>query len=618
MTHLKSFVVLFTLMLSIVFQVSEVYGAKWVRLVHHPVKALNDASTEVGLFGALVGANKVKRFADIEVEVYYQIYDQPNGSKAKSVVYSGVEIFALDIAFTGFGSISGTADENHTKQFAGQLKTDEGVLSKRGKVKTALMESDGRPIELGSSHFGAYSAWYKKAPDKQRKKYGDSETFHFAHPTEDPHVFYTAMQQHPVHFGEGFNLFTAMRLKKEKKARSLTLSEFASLEKQKVGNPSDADIAKMFAPYAMAKGESYGVKNKDMSGTVPWIRVDTTQPATKIPKKGDAGDYNFGILLAAEDVYTAQGGDTHEAVMYTSNSSKVEWYLKAPGDSGRGTLVETDTNTEEARYSFSFADDASGSYVITAVVSPASGPGYEGSYTVSVTPKSTSTTGTENTGSPMYSLVSSDGVYTAEAGTGHEANFSTTQAYSYVYWYVRSPSETGLGTGVDTDYGDSSSTTTAQLSYSFPSGVSGDYVITAYVYDGDGTTVYETSYTVTVSLPGSSTTPTTKPSSTKPPPSVSISPHGSYTSTTQINTGYGLVMTASEAISQVKWYYTPPGGSESRWDTQNFYDSTTTSSTCNIWFYDGTGEYEVRAEVTLLSSIAGVVHNATYTVTVTD
>ena len=145
--------------------------------------------------------------------------------------------------------------------------------------------------------------------------------------------------------------------------------------------------------------------------------------------------------------------------------------------------------------------------MITAVVSPASGSVYEGSYTVSVTPKSTSTTGTEDTGGSSYSLVSSDGVYTATAGTGHEANFTTNQAYRYVYWYVKSPSQTGLGTNVKTDTGDGSTTKTAQLSYSFPSGVSGDYQIMAYVYSGDNS-VYETSYTVTVSLPSSSTTPT--------------------------------------------------------------------------------------------------------------
>ncbi len=109
----------------------------------------------------------------------------------------------------------------------------------------------------------------------------------------------------------------------------------------------------------------------------------------------------------------------------------------------------------------------------------------------------TTSTSPSNT-SLSYSLVSSDGVYTATAGFGHEANFTTSRPYSYVYWYVTPPD--GTESGVNTEYGDGSKTT-SQLGYSFPSGVSGDYLFKAYVYDGDNTTVYEASYTVSVSLP---------------------------------------------------------------------------------------------------------------------
>ena len=124
-------------------------------------------------------------------------------------------------------------------------------------------------------------------------------------------------------------------------------------------------------------------------------------------------------------------------------------------------------------------------------------------------------------GNSMYSLVSSDGSYTATAGTGHQANFTTKSAYSSVYWYVKSPSDTSsLGTNVETDYGDSSTTTTAQLSYSFPSDTSGDYVITAYVYAGDGS-VYQTSYTVSVtSSSGGSTEPDTSTPETPTTPTI--------------------------------------------------------------------------------------------------
>ena len=66
-----------------------------------------------------------------------------------------------------------------------------------------------------------------------------------------------------------------------------------------------------------------------------------------------------------------------------------------------------------------------------------------------------------------------------------------------MYWYVRAPNESGLGTNVETDTGNST-TTTASLTYTFPSSASDDYVITAYVYPQEGD-VYQLSYTVSVS-----------------------------------------------------------------------------------------------------------------------
>ncbi len=112
----------------------------------------------------------------------------------------------------------------------------------------------------------------------------------------------------------------------------------------------------------------------------------------------------------------------------------------------------------------------------------------------------------ENEDTLSYSLVSSDGVYTAEAGDSHTANYSMNSPYSVVYWYVTTPA--GIGSNVDTENGDGSKTNSS-LNYTFPSGVSGEYRIAAIVYDNNGTTAYEPSYTVTVSLP--TTTETTTP-----------------------------------------------------------------------------------------------------------
>lgn len=100
-------------------------------------------------------------------------------------------------------------------------------------------------------------------------------------------------------------------------------------------------------------------------------------------------------------------------------------------------------------------------------------------------------------------LTPSNDLYTASGGDRHTANFTTPSPYSSVHWYVKSPTDTSdLGTNVEIDAGDGSSTT-ASLDYTFPTdAVAGAYVITAYVYTVSGE-VYEVSYTVTVgTVPG--------------------------------------------------------------------------------------------------------------------
>ncbi len=218
---------------------------------------------------------------------------------------------------------------------------------------------------------------------------------------------------------------------------------------------------------------------------------------------------------------------------------------------------------------------------------------------------------------PLYSLSSSDGSYTAEAGTGHEANFTTDQAYSSVYWYVKSPSESGLGTNVDTDYGDSSTTTTAQLSYSFPSGVSGDYVITAYVYGGDNST-YQTSYTVTVSLPSSSTSTASPPSSSTSTASpASVSPaSGSYYATP--GHSHTANFSASSAYSSVYWYVKSPSESGYGRNVEtDFGDGNTTTASMTYTFpSDVSGDYVITAYV--YDGDGTTIYEVSYTVIVSN
>ena len=108
--------------------------------------------------------------------------------------------------------------------------------------------------------------------------------------------------------------------------------------------------------------------------------------------------------------------------------------------------------------------------------------------------------------SAAASLSPSDSNYAASAGSTHTASLSLPSVYSSIYWYVKSPSESGLGTSVQYVSGDGSSTS-ATFSYTFPSDASGDYVITAYTYLSDWSVV-QPSYMVAV---GSNPTPQTHP-----------------------------------------------------------------------------------------------------------
>ena len=93
---------------------------------------------------------------------------------------------------------------------------------------------------------------------------------------------------------------------------------------------------------------------------------------------------------------------------------------------------------------------------------------------------------------------------------------ATVQAFSSVYWYVAVPGESGLGSNIEMDTG-SSSSTTESFTYTFPSSAaSGDWKITAYIYDYLDNSTYEMSSTVSVS--GSSDTPPSSGGTTPPDP----------------------------------------------------------------------------------------------------
>lgn len=91
------------------------------------------------------------------------------------------------------------------------------------------------------------------------------------------------------------------------------------------------------------------------------------------------------------------------------------------------------------------------------------------------------------------------------AGETHYSRAEFSQPYGEVFWYVKSPGQSGLGTHVDTDSGDGRSTV-SRFSHTFNSGSPNgkNYKITAYVYplsDAQDQSVDEDSYTVTVWTP---------------------------------------------------------------------------------------------------------------------
>ncbi|MDE2674701.1 MAG: hypothetical protein OXH65_06290 [Paracoccaceae bacterium] len=201
-------------------------------------------------------------------------------------------------------------------------------------------------------------------------------------------------------------------------------------------------------------------------------------------------------------------------------------------------------------------------------------------------------------------LVSSNSTYTAEAGDSHTANFSASSPYSSIYWYVKSPSDTsGYGTTIEIDQGDGS-LTTADFTYTFPSGVSGDYQIMAYTYFTGS--IVEPSYTVTVSLPSSTTTTTpaapAAPSAPKTPattPSGTLGAWGDYSLI--VSSQYTppiLQLTTTVPFTSVRWYILKPGyPSESSFDTNTFRPAAS-DTTYYPSLGAGDGDYTVRAEIT--------------------
>ena len=228
-------------------------------------------------------------------------------------------------------------------------------------------------------------------------------------------------------------------------------------------------------------------------------------PSFKLPTQTTTQAGRFAPSLAL-DAATYQPGDTVTAVISSDQPMFGSYLYVGSLQAGwrRGSSRKT---TYSITLRYTFPDNAAGTYTFSARAFPWKGNSY-GTSVYSNEQTVTVTTSGSTTSDPTRSLSPANSSYTASAGDSHTANFTTSAPYSSVYWYVKKPGDTSaLGTNVEIDYGDGSKTT-ADLSYTFPSSVSGTYKITAYVYPQSGS-VYQESYTVDVSTTSTTTTTTT-------------------------------------------------------------------------------------------------------------
>ena len=263
--------------------------------------------------------------------------------------------------------------------------------------------------------------------------------------------------------------------------------------------------------YAKSKGNaSYaGTLSAEAVETVPEMPPPPPPlPPPPLPPPVDDGPCQSPGLYPVDDLYTATGGETKESCLLASGPySSVDWYIQNPSEivDGVSTYIETDSGdgtSTEARMSYQFPADASGDYVIYVNVQLASNNStYNESYTVSVTPSPDNTLeppdpDPSDTGNDGDSQDTGDASTVSPGGT-HEFQVTADEAYYFVHWYVKSPSETGIGTEIEYDGDGYGGETESSFSYTFPTTI-GDYVITARVYLFSDYTYYDETFDITV------------------------------------------------------------------------------------------------------------------------
>ena len=258
--------------------------------------------------------------------------------------------------------------------------------------------------------------------------------------------------------------------------------------------------------FASAKGSS---TNGGTFVATAWDNVLVMPPSPLSPPIFDDGPCQSPGLYPVNDLYTATGGETKESCLLASGPySSVDWYIQSPSEivDGVSTYIETDSGdgtSTEARMSYQFPADASGDYVIYVNVQLASNNStYNESYTVSVTPSPDNTLeppdpDPSDTGNDGDSQDTGDASTVSPGGT-HEFQVTANEAYYFVHWYVKSPSEIGIGTEIEYDGDGYGGETEASFSYTFPE-TTGAYVITARVYlYSNPSSYYDETFDITV------------------------------------------------------------------------------------------------------------------------
>ncbi|MDE0088426.1 MAG: hypothetical protein OXU23_22075 [Candidatus Poribacteria bacterium] len=122
--------------------------------------------------------------------------------------------------------------------------------------------------------------------------------------------------------------------------------------------------------------------NTESGSTSPTPSTPSPPSSSDSEDDGDSGTSSSNSVYATDGSYTLYAGDTHNATCTTIGPYQyVAWYVD-------DFLWETDDNPDgtntEASFSYTFPDDASGTYTIKAEIQILSGGRYIESYTVTV------------------------------------------------------------------------------------------------------------------------------------------------------------------------------------------------------------------------------------------